>query len=705
MYEAVVVGALLLTAAGPAVPTRTEEVVDTWHGVKVADPYRWLEKSDSDEVKSWTEKQNAHMRKLLDAVPDRQRIADRLWQLHEIGALGVPVVKGEGKKRRYFYTRRTGKQNQPVLYLREGGGAERVLVDVNQLSTDGTRALDWWFPSEDGRLVAFGVSSNGDEESVLKVREVATGEDLPDVISRTRACSVAWLPDGKGFYYTRYPLAGTVPPGEEKYHRSVHFHKMGTDPALDPKVFGEGRDLKDYPHVQLSPDGRWLGIEVGQGYARTEVFLLDTRAAGGKPVPVVTGQAAIYKVAEVLDDRLYLLANEGAPRYRLFSADPRRPAREHWKEVIPEGPDTLSSIHYIGGRLAASYLRDASSRVRLHDARGKLLREVALPGLGTAADLSGQQRGRELFFSFVSYLTPTIVFRHDLDKRDDEGATTVWQRLSPPIDASGFEVSQVRYPSKDGTQIPMFLVHRKGLERDGKNPTLLYGYGGFNISLTPAFAAQVAPFIERGGVYAVANLRGGAEYGETWHQAGMLGNKQNVFDDFIGAAEYLIREKITSPQRLAISGRSNGGLLTSAVLTQRPELFRAVISGVPLTDMLRYQKFRIAQLWIPEYGSADDAEAFKWLYRYSPYHRVKDGVDYPAVLIFTAESDSRVDAMHARKMAARLQAATSGTRPVVLRLESKAGHGAGKPLRKLIEQYTDEMAFLFGQLDLATGVL
>jgi prolyl oligopeptidase len=713
MWETLVVGSLLmlLNAAAPLpVPTRTDEVVDTWHGVKVPDPYRWLEKSDNDEVRGWTEKQNAYMRKLLDAVPDRARISERLWQLFEIGAVGTPVIKGEGKKRRYFYTRRTGKQNQPLLYLREAniepGDKDRVLVDVNQLSADGTRALDWWFPSEDGRFVAYGVSSNGDEESVLHVREVATGEDLPDVITRTRGCSVAWLPDASGFYYTRYPLAGSVPPGEEKYHRSVHFHRMGTDPALDPKIFGQGRDLKDLPNVRLSPDGRWLAIEVGQGWARTEVFLLDRRKPGTPaPVAVVSGRDHIYRVADVLDDRIYLVSNEEAPRYRLFAVDPRRPARDQWKEIIPQGSDTLESVRYVGGRLAARYLKDASSRVRLFDTRGKLVREVGLPGLGTASELSGQPRGRELFFSFVSYLTPTIVFRHDLDKKEIEGATSVWQRLSAPIDPEAFEVNQVRYKSKDGTMIPMFLVHRRGLARDGRNPTLLYGYGGFNISMTPAFAAQVAPFIERGGIYAVANLRGGSEYGESWHQAGMLGRKQTVFDDFIAAAEHLIAEKYTSPQKLAISGRSNGGLLTSAVLTQRPELFRAVISGVPLTDMLRYQKFRIAQLWIPEYGSADDPEAFKWLYAYSPYHRVKTGVDYPAVLIFTAESDTRVDAMHARKMAARLQAATSGKRPIVLRLESKAGHGAGKPLRKSIEQYTDELSFLFGQLEVPGSVL
>jgi prolyl oligopeptidase len=414
---------------------------------------------------------------------------------------------------------------------------------------------------------------------------------------------------------------------------------------------------------------------------------------------MVEGRQAVFNVAEALDDRLYVVANEDAPRYRVFSVDPHKPQREHWKEVIAEGADTLEGVSYVGGKLAALYLKDASSRVRLFAADGKPIREILLPTLGTATSLQGQHKGKELFFGFTSFLVPTTIFRHDLtgDAAATQ-ATTIWQKLPSPVEADRFVVEQVRYPSKDGTQIPMFLVHRKDLPRDGKNPTLLYGYGGFNVSSTPGFEGRYAPFIERGGVYAMANLRGGAEYGEGWHQAGMLGKKQNVFDDFIAAAEYLVREKITSPERLAISGRSNGGLLTSAAVTQRPELFRAVISGVPLTDMIRYHLFRIAKLWIPEYGSSEDAEQFKFLYAYSPYHRVKDGVDYPAVLIFTAESDTRVDAMHARKMAARLQAATSGNRPILLRLESHAGHGAGKPLAKVIAQYTDELAFLFGQL-------
>jgi prolyl oligopeptidase len=681
----------------PVVPTRTDVVVDHLHGIEIRDPYRWLEQGDSDEVKAWTDRQNAVMRQSLDRVAARPWIERRLWELHEIGALGVPVMRVTAGGPRLFYTRRSGKQNQPVLQVRDGvEGADRTLVDVNALQADGTLSLDWWTPSEDGRLVAYGVSANGDENATLHVRDVATGKDLPDVITRARHCSLAWQPDGKGFYYTRYPARGAVPAGEEEYHRSVFHHRLGDAPDRDPEIFGQGRDLKDWPNLALSPDGRWLGIEVEQGWARTELYLLDTHGQG-PPRPVVTGREALFQLAEVLDDRLYVLSNEGAPRYRLFAVDPLHPDRARWREVIAEGAETLQSVAAVGGKLAALYLRDASSRVRLFSADGKLERELPLPGLGTAAGLSGRNRRPELFFSFTSYLTPTIVFRHDVAAPATPGA--VWQKLPAPIDPSGYEVEQVHYRSRDGTSVPMFLVRRKGLPRDGVRPTLLYGYGGFNISLTPAFAAPVAPFIEAGGVYAVANLRGGGEYGESWHQAGMLAHKQNVFDDVVAAAEYLVAQKITSPAHLAISGRSNGGLLVGAAITQRPDLFRAAVCGVPLLDMIRYHQFRIAKLWIPEYGSSEDPVQFRWLHAYSPYHHVKDGVDYPATLFFTAASDSRVDPLHARKMTARLQAASTGKKgPILLRLETQAGHGAGKPLGKLLAQHTDELAFLFQQL-------
>jgi prolyl oligopeptidase len=690
--------------AKPPFSTRAEAIVDTIHGVAVADPYRWLEDAASPEVQRWTDQQNALTRKTLDAFPGRKALAERFWQLYEIGSLGVPVPRHKGKTHRYFYTRRDGKQNQAVLYVRDGlDGQDRALIDVNALAADGTRALDWWVPSEDGALVAYGVSADGSEESVLHVRDVATGRDLADEIARTRACSLAWFPDGKGFYYTRYPTAGTVPDGEEKYHRSVFRHRLGEDPGGDEKIFGAGRDLKDWPGVTLSPNGRWLVVQVDQGWSKSEVYLLDVHAPGKAPpaaTTLVDGIDANFDVVEVLDDHIYIRSNQDAPRGRLFAADLRRPQRAHWKEILPQSEEILESATVLRGQIAALYLKDATSRVRLFSVDGKPQRELALPGLGSVASLSNERHGDELFLSFTSFLTPTMILREHVGDAKVAAQPSVWRQITAPLDPNAFEVEQVRYASRDGTQCPLFLIHKRGaLARDGSHPTLLYGYGGFNVNILPHWEPQVAPFLEHGGVYAVAILRGGGEYGESWHQAGMLAHKQNVFDDFIGAAEWLIREKITSPAHLAISGRSNGGLLIGATITQRPELFRAAICGVPLLDMIRYHRFRIAQLWIPEYGSSDDAEQFKWLYAYSPYHHVKDAVAYPATLIHTAESDTRVDPMHARKMTARLQAASSGG-PVLLRLESKAGHGAGKPLGKVIDQLTDEWSFLFSQLGL-----
>jgi prolyl oligopeptidase len=414
-------------------------------------------------------------------------------------------------------------------------------------------------------------------------------------------------------------------------------------------------------------------------------------------MPVVVGRHAIFNLVDVLDDRLYIVSNENAPHYQLWQVNPREPGREHWKLLIPEGEDTLESVAAAGGKLVALYLKDASSRLRVFSSRGQLLREIALPEIGTVSALHARHGQRDVYFSFTSFLTPTKIQRHDVSA----GKTTIWQELTAPVDTAQFIVEQVHFPSKDGTLVPMFLVHKKDLVHDGNNPTLLYGYGGFNVNLSPGFAAWVGPFIERGGVYAVANLRGGGEYGEAWHRAGMLENKQNVFDDFAAAAEYLIRERITTPERLAISGRSNGGLLVAAAITQHPELFKAAVAGVPLTDMVRYHLLQIARLWIPEYGSPENPQQLPFLYAYSPYHHVKDGTAYPATLVFSAESDTRVDPMHARKFAARLQAATSGQASILLRIEGKAGHGAGKPMAKIIAQYTDEFSFLFAELGIS----
>ncbi len=656
----------------PAYPaTRRDDVVETLHAVKVPDPYRWLEDGNDHTVQDWVARQNAFTRGALDQVPGRAMIHDRLDQLLQIGHVGTPApVKGHT-----FFTKREGKQNQPVLHVRDGvRGADRILVDPNQLAADGSVSLDWWYSSRDGRLLAYGLSHHGNEQSTLHIRAVASGKDRADTIERTRACSLTWLPDGTGFYYTRY--RADVKAGEENYNRRVFLHKLGDDPARDALVFGEGRAREDWPNVTLSPDGRWLVVTVSQGWSRSEVYFQDRSVADSPFVPLVEGVNALFHVV-ARADRFYVHTNDGAPRYRLYRVDPQKPKRIDWKEIIAEGPDVLEGIAAVGDSLVAEYMHQASSRLRLFDLDGTPRREVELPTLGSLTGLGGEWDGDELFYGFQSATRPQTVYRLDLKTNKTE----LWDQVKADIDFAAYEVEQVSYKSKDGTPISLFLAHKKGLKPDGKTPTLLYGYGGFNISLTPSFNASRFVFLERGGLLTVANLRGGGEYGEDWHRAGMLAHKQNTFDDFIAAAEWLIDKKYTDRDHLAIQGGSNGGLLVGAALTQRPDLFRAAVCQVPLLDMLRYHRFLIARLWIPEFGSAEKEEEFRWLSAYSPYHHVKDGVKYPAVLLEAAESDTRVDALHARKMAARLQAATASgaDRPVLLREETKAGHGAGKP--------------------------
>ena len=670
-------------------PASGGDEVETLHGESIPDPYRWLEQGDDPRTQAWTASQNALTESLLAAVPARARLRARLDELLSIGALSTP----EPVAGRYFYQRRDGRQNQPVLYVREGrDGEDRVLIDPNQLDAQGTTALDWFYPSEDGRLLAYGLSENGSEQSLLHVLEVDSGAPLPDRIPRTRSADLAWLPDGSGFYYTRYPAGGEVPEGEEHYHRSVFFHRLGTDSAGDPLIFRPA-EKEHWPGVGLSPDGRWLVIGVARTFDQTDLYLQDL-VAGTPPVPVAKDVAATFD-GEVVRGRLYLRTNLDAPTYRLYVVEPERPAREGWREIVPRRTDAvLDGFRIAGSTLALSYLERAASRLRLADLEGNGVREVALPTIGSLFGLSGEWDGDELYYGFTSYTVPPTVYRLALPA----GTTELWRRGDADLDPSRYEVRQVGYPSRDGTEVTMFVVHRSGLPRDGANPVYLSGYGGFNISMTPAFSRSLLLWLERGGVVAIPNIRGGGEYGEAWHQGGMLGHKQNSFDDFIAAAEWLIRERYTNPERLAAAGGSNGGLLMGAVLTQRPELFGAVVIQVPLLDMLRYHRFLIARLWIPEYGSAEDPEQFRWLRAYSPYHHVRDGVRYPAVLLATAESDTRVDPMHARKMAARLQAATSSDRPVLLRLEARAGHGAGKPLNKVLDELTDTWTFVFWQL-------
>ena len=674
---------------------RIEVVEETLHGRIIRDPYRWLENENAPETQEFVRQQLAYARSVLDAIPGRDAIRRRLRELLSIGTIGTPQIGGKF----YFYSRREGTQNQPILYVREGvDGAERTLLDPNQLAADGTVAMDWWYPAHEGQYVAYGLSSGGSEVSTLRVIETATGKLLPDTIERTRAASLAWRPDNSGFFYTRYPRKGEVSEGEEVYHRHVFYHSLGSDAEKDPLIFGAGRNPEDWPNVDLSEDGRYLLITVEQGWTRTELFLMDL-AAGTPAVRITDGRDFLYR-GEIFRGELYIVSNEDAPRYRVFKASAGQPARKDWRELIPESNAVLQTIDVIHGELFALYEHNVTSQIKVFTTAGQLLSEVELPGLGSVTGFGGEWDSGEMFFGFQSFTVPPSVYRIDLASRDNREfpSPKLWAKIdAPSIDPSQYEVKQLWYASKDGTRIPMFVFHKKGLALDGHNPTLLTGYGGFNISLTPTFTGDRYLWLERGGVFAVANLRGGAEFGEEWHRAGMLENKQNVFDDFIAAAEYLIAQKYTDKDHLAIRGGSNGGLLMGAMMTQRPDLFRAVVCQVPLLDMLRYQNFQIAKLWIPEYGSADDPTQFEWLYEYSPYHHVKKGAVYPAILFMTAESDTRVDPLHAKKMAALLQAeaANGADRPILLRIETKAGHGMGKPVSKLVDELTDMYSFIW----------
>ena len=685
------------SSTAPSAPpvAAVKPVADMFHGTRVVDNYRWLEDGNSPETQRWVEQEMSYTRGMLDRLAGRDAIHKRLTDLLSIGSVTPPVIAGH----HYFYTRREGMQNQPILYARDGvDGADRVLVDANQLAADGTIALDWFQPSENGKYVAYGTSPSGSEMSTLHIIETKTGTVLPDTIERTRAASIAWKLDNSGFYYTRYPKKGDVPAGQEMYNRHVFYHSLGDDPGQDDQpIFGEGRDPEDWPGVSLSNDGRWLLINVEQGYTKTELFLMDLKK-GTPPTRVTTGKDFLYR-GEVYNDKLYITTNEDAPRYHVFVADVGTYDRADWKEIIPQSDAVLQGTAVFGGKLYAQYEQNATSQLKLFDLDGKKLTGVELPGIGSVFGSGGHWDRDEMFYGFQSFTFAPAIYRYDLK----DGSTSLWTKVdAPSIDPSAYEVNQEWFNSKDGTRVPMFVVHKKGIAQNGKNPTLLTAYGGFNVSLTPSFSRTAYLWMEHGGIYAVANLRGGAEFGEEWHRAGMLDKRQNVFDDMIAASEHLISEKYTDRSHLAIQGGSNGGLLMGAMITQRPDLFRVVVCRVPLLDMLNYQNFQIARLWIAEYGSAENADQFKWLYAYSPYHHVKAGTEYPAILFMTADTDTRVDPMHARKMAARMQAeaknGASRTLPILLRVETKAGHGAGKPVTKQIEEYTDIYSFLFWQV-------
>ena len=678
-------------SAGPPPSSAVLMVEETLHGVAVADPYRWLEDAESAESQDWIARQTAYSRAYLDSLPRRAAIRGRLTEI--FGAESISTPTGAGG--RYFYSKETGGRNQPVVYMREGlDDEDRVLLDPNAMSEDGTTTVDWYVPSKDGRLLAYGKSEKGTETSTLYILDTASGEHLADEIPKVRFADPQWLKDGSGFYYSRPRDVETIGPGEEVYNRRIYFHKLGADFHEDPLVFGEGLEKAHIPGASLSADERYLLLDVFLGWGRNRLYVRDLRS--GKTTALAEDGEFSYS-GEIVDGVLYLLTDWEAPRYRIFAVDLRRPGREDWKPIIAESEAPIEFFKAVGGKLIVGRLRDAHAELRAYALDGSEQGEIPLDGIGSVDGFRAEAGGGEAFFRFSSFTRVPAVMR--LDASAEKLAASEWQSVASPVDADAFEVSQVFYASRDGAKIPMFVIARKGTPRDGTVPGLLYGYGGFNIALTPAYAEWIFPWIEAGNVLAIANLRGGSEYGEDWHRAGMLGNKQNVFDDFIAAGEFLKAEKYVDPRRLAIHGRSNGGLLMGAAVTQRPDLWRAVVCGVPLLDMLRYDRFRMAKLWVSEYGTAENAEDFQWLRAYSPYHRVEDGAAYPATLIYTADSDSRVDPMHARKMTARMQAATSADRPILLRYEEAAGHGSGKPLAKQVEEWTDIWSFVFAQAD------
>jgi prolyl oligopeptidase len=695
-----ILAVLVLLVSAPAEPARAGKMeyppapvgdtVDILHGTKVPDPYRWLENEDSEQTRAWVESEAELLRSQLDRFPEKAKLQKRFEYLYDVTSTSSPRVVGD----RLFFYRRNGLQDHSVLYVREGSfrAEPKLVIDPNTFSEDGTVALDWISPSGDGGLIAYGKSESGTEKSTLYVRDVTTGKDLDEEIPNTRYSVPAWSADGQSFYYARYPEPGSVPEGDENYHRDIYYHVLGTDWHDDPFVFGEGRPKEEWRSVSTSSDHSHYFLYASLDWTKNDLYIKEMGAKTGFE-PLFVGLDGQFG-ADVYGDRLIVRTDLDAPKFRLLSVPLDDPSPENWKEIVPEGEGVLEGFEIVGDRLVLEYLVNATSRLYVHDMNGKRLGEIELPSLGTVAGLSGRYDGTDVFFTFTSFVQPSTVYRYDV-KGDD---LAVVERNEVKVDPSRYATEQVWYTSKDGTRVPMFLVYRKGLKKSGDNPTMLYGYGGFEISLTPSFRSSRAVWLDSGGLLAIPNLRGGGEFGREWHEAGRLENKQNVFDDFIAAAEWLIENDYTSRDHLAIYGGSNGGLLVGACLVQRPDLYRAVVCAVPLLDMIRYQKFRIARLWIPEYGSSDDPDQFEYLLDYSPYHNVEAGVEYPATLITTGDSDSRVDPCHARKMAARLQAATAGDLPVLLRVESKAGHGAGMPLSKRLEGTTDIYLFLMWQL-------
>jgi prolyl oligopeptidase len=677
----------------PSYPDPT--VVDIYHGQPVPDPYRWLEDLDSEQTRAWIEAQNHLTFNYLQQIPARQRIRERLTQLWNYEKYSQPFKEGG----RYFYFKNDGLQNQSVLYTQESlEGQARVLLDPNTFSEDGTVALAGIAISRArdsgaehaGRYLAYGLSCSGSDWQEWKVRDIETGEDLPDHLRWVKFSGASWTLDGQGFFYSRYDEPA---PGSEyesaNYFQKLYYHRLGTSQSEDVLVYHRP-DQKEWGFAGgVTEDGNYLIISVWRGTdPKNLIFYKDLRDPQSPVVELIREFEAEYSFVGNDGSRFWLLTDCQAPRRRLVAIDLEQP--DQVQEVIPEAEETLQGVSLINNQFVAFYLKDAHTQIKTFALDGTYLGEIPLPGLGSASGFGGKRYDTETFYTFTSFTTPPTIYRYDFTS----GTSTLFRQPQVDFDPQAYEVQQVFYTSKDGTRIPMFLVHRRGLTRTGDHPTLLYGYGGFGISLTPSFSVGLVAWLEMGGVYAQPSLRGGGEYGEEWHQAGTKLNKQKVFDDFIAAAEWLIAHGYTNPAKLAISGGSNGGLLVGACLTQRPDLFAAALPAVGVFDMLRFHKFTIGWAWISEYGSPENPEEFKALYAYSPLHNLKPGTAYPATLITTADHDDRVVPAHSFKFAAALQAAQGGSQPILIRIDTKAGHGAGKPTSKLIEEAADRWAFL-----------
>jgi prolyl oligopeptidase len=667
------------TIAAPK--TEINIVVDEIQGRKIPDPYRWLEDQNSPQTRAWIDAENAYTDSVLGRIPGRDALRQEVAAVMKIDAMGQPVVRNG----RYFFLKRRADQDQSVMYMRKGpNGTDEVLVDPLALSPEHaiTAVLD--AVSRDGSLIVYSLRQGGEDETTPHLFDVDAHQDLTDKFPRARYGSISILPDKSGLYYSK-----VTPEGPRMY-----FHKVGPPGDVDPEIFGKDYGPGTSIGCDLSKDGHYLWIAVSQGAAavKTEVYFQDLKSRG-PIIPVVNDlSSAFFPV--IAGDKLYLRTNWNAPKWRVLEVDLKNPRRDHWREIIPQGEGVLAGLSAVGGKLAVSITENVVSRVKLYDTSGKLVREIKPPTLGSLSGLGGTWESTEAFFAFNSFHIPATIYRYDVAT----GQQTVWFQSNVPFQTGQYEVNQVWYTSKDGARIPMFLAHAKGLKLDGSHPALLTGYGGFNANSTPGFGAIPALWMAHGGVYALANLRGGGEFGEAWHHAGMLEKKQNVFDDFIAAGEWLLENKYTSPDRLAISGTSNGGLLVGAAFTQRPDLFAAVICGYPLLDMLRYHKFLVASYWVPEYGSAETPGQFDYIYAYSPYHHVKAGAKYPAVLFISGDSDTRVAPLHARKMTALMQASTGSDRPILLHYDTKAGHSGGMPISKQIDNTTDSLDFLMWQL-------